>query len=403
MAGRVRADSGGARIATPGAPTADRIAELQRTAGNQAVAILVAAQGLGVQRDVTATHVLAKADEADVPKPEEMDALIAELWPLYAKSRESKKKDGTPMSDEDRKRMQELDRKWTLRGKGDVAKTLTDNGQGSAADWFKNVKRTTWLGQTIIVHDELKKRLDKALDKLKDVDEATRNGWVKETSSLRPPGQGLHSFGLALDINASTNPYLINPSGSSEAATGEPLDRSKGVRAVIDRANLLVLNRTAAEEAFGTRPEGAGLARAEASYDKLSEASGALKTYFTLTKPENEAQLEGLVTALGAKDPFKGDMKKWKAAIRADRTALEGHAGGKQWTNPTQGFLDIPKRLVQALTAPDGGGLTWLGDDTIGSGRDIMHFDTRGAGPIHSVYKAQGASKDAGSKNLGPG
>jgi hypothetical protein len=178
------------------------------------------------------------------------------------------------------------------------------------------------------------------------------------------------------------------------------------VRVILNRAFLLVLGRTEKEEAFGARPEGEGLARAEASYDKLTETSGALQTYFTLTKPENAKQLEDLVTALGAKDPFKGDVKKWRAKIAKDRTDLAGRGGlgeAKKWSDPTKGFLDLPKRLVQALVDPDGGGLTWLGDDTIGAGRDVMHFDTRGVGPIRTIYKAQGASKDAGSRNLGEG
>jgi hypothetical protein len=408
-----------AREPTPSATSNDRRADahraadpahdliaLQRTAGNRAVASLLRARRPAVQRDDTAGHVLAKADEADVPEVEDMDTLIAELWPLYAKSKAAKVKGAEPMKEEDRKRMDKLNRLWNLRGQKDIALTLDQNKQGSSADWFKKVTRTPFLGQTVIVHDELKKRLDKAVDKLKDVDEKTRNGWVRSTSSLRGPGEGLHSFGLALDINAGANPYIVNPGSNSEAASGEPLGRSKAVRVILDRAFLLVLGRTEKEEAFGARPTGEGLARAEASYDKLTETSGALQTYFTLTKPENAKQLEDLVTALGAKDPFKGDVKKWRAKIAKDRTDLAGRGGlgeAKKWSDPTKGFLDLPKRLVQALVDPDGGGLTWLGDDTIGAGRDVMHFDTRGVGPIRTIYKAQGASKDAGSRNLGEG
>jgi hypothetical protein len=375
---------------------------LQRTAGNRAVGSLLHNPGLIIQRDAAAGHVLAKGDEANVPKPEEMDALIAELWPLYDKSRASKKKGGTPMTKEDHDRMVELDRKWTLRGEKDIAETLTKNGQGSPADWFKNVKATPFLGQTVIVHDELKKRLDKAVAKLTD-DEKTGNLGVRTTSSLREAGQGLHSFGLALDINAGANPYIVNPGSTSAAASGEPLDRSTAVRAILDRAFLLVLGRTPKEEAFGARPEGTGVDRAEASYDKLSETSEALKTYLTLAKKENAAQLEGLVTNLGDKDPFKGNVKKWRAKVAQDLSDLGDLAGAKQWSDPKKGFLDLPKRLVHVLVDPDGGGLTWLGDDTIGAGRDIMHFDTRGVGPIRTIYKAQGASSDAGWRNLGEG
>ena len=44
--------------------------------------------------------------------------------------------------------------------------------------------------------------------------------------------------------------------------------------------------------------------------------------------------------------------------------------------------------VVEALTSDASGGLTWLGDNTIASGRDIMHFDMRGVGPIKKIVKS---------------
>ncbi len=63
-----------------------------------------------------------------------------------------------------------------------------------------------------------------------------------------------------------------------------------------------------------------------------------------------------------------------------------GH--GKQWQKRTTGFLDMRRVIVEALTSSSGAGLTWLGDNTIASGRDIMHFDLRGAGPIKKIVKS---------------
>jgi hypothetical protein len=45
------------------------------------------------------------------------------------------------------------------------------------------------------------------------------------------------------------------------------------------------------------------------------------------------------------------------------------------------GFLDLPPRLVSALRAPDGGGLTWLGTSEHSDTRDFMHFELKGTIP----------------------
>lgn len=48
----------------------------------------------------------------------------------------------------------------------------------------------------------------------------------------------------------------------------------------------------------------------------------------------------------------------------------------------------MKREVVEALASDTGGGLTWLGDNTIASGRDIMHFDMRGVGPIKKIVKS---------------
>ena len=150
---------------------------------------------------------------------------------------------------------------------------------------------------------------------------------------------------------------------------------------------LLVLGRTVEEEDFGAMPDIADIAeRVQASHTKLSEASGALATYFTLTDDDHAQELEELVTALGARDPKGRSADQWRKAIKADRASLRAAAGRKSWSKPTTGFMDLPWELVKALTDT---GLTWLGDNTIGSGRDIMHFDMRALGPIRRIYNSE--------------
>jgi hypothetical protein len=51
------------------------------------------------------------------------------------------------------------------------------------------------------------------------------------------------------------------------------------------------------------------------------------------------------------------------------------------------------KRLVKAMTDSTGAGLTWPGDDTVSPGRDVMHFDMRGVGPIKKIWTSA-AAKD---------
>jgi hypothetical protein len=41
--------------------------------------------------------------------------------------------------------------------------------------------------------------------------------------------------------------------------------------------------------------------------------------------------------------------------------------------------------------------LTWLGDDTIASGRDIMHFDMRGIGTISQIVDSLKGTRHLGS------
>ena len=91
---------------------------------------------------------------------------------------------------------------------------------------------------------------------------------VKE--GLRKPTEGLHSFGLAIDLNGSRNPWLINPD-APHAQEYEMSALSTEIRDIISRAVLLVLTKTSAQADLQSRPGNKDkAARVEASYDKLS-------------------------------------------------------------------------------------------------------------------------------------
>jgi hypothetical protein len=280
---------------------------------------------------------------------------------------------------------------------GDDEKTLELNGQTGGLDaWFGKVKSRTFLGQTVVVHDELADRLRTAEADLKD-EVPPDGGWIDGTvSTLRDPGQGLHAFGLAIDLFPASNPYLLDPPSGARDTDNSYAE----VQAAIERAVLLVQGKTPEEEAWTERPAEADKdKRVEASYDKLEGASRALKDYFTLDAPENRQKLERLASAARDKHPEHRSADEWAAKIAWDRRYVGRIADLIHWSHPERGLLRIDKRLVKALTRSDGAGLTWLGDDKIAGGRDIMHFDTRGVGPIHRIW----SSFEGRAIGLGPG
>lgn len=372
-------------------PIEGRVLELQRAAGNAAVS------GLFVQRhggvDLTG-HTVTEAEQKDMPATTDAPGLLAEKNTLVAEQAALKKaaaaaakaKQPPPekvdLTDEEKARIKEIDRLLAIRLKGDEQETLTANGiTDTAPQWFAKMKSTTFLDAPVIVHELLEKRL-------KDAEKLVPKPWaglVSSTSTLRAPGASLHSFGLAIDINPGTNPQLVNP-GDTHGTLYEPRAQSRAISDVIHRAILLVEAKTESEAAFWTRTTGADKkTRVGASYDLLEKYSDAVETYFTLDDAANKTKLDALVTALAGKDERTAD--EWKAQIKLDRTQI-ATGPGKSWHKRETGFLDMKREVVEALTSDTGGGLTWLGDNTIASGRDIMHFDMRGVGPIKKIVKS---------------
>jgi hypothetical protein len=332
------------------------------------------------------------ADRQQMPSEAEAPALAAELAALDRRLSQGERLNRTEL---DRRR--ELQHKVGLRMVGDDEKTLELNGQTGGLDaWFGKVTARTFLGQTVVVHDELAARLKKAEDDLKG-EAPPEGGWIDGTvSTLRDPGQGLHAFGLAIDVFPASNPYLLDPPTGAKDTDNSAAE----VQAAIERAVLLVQGKTPAEEAWPQRPaEEDKDKRVEASYDKLAGASSALKEYFTLDGAENRQKLERLAEAARDKHPEHRSADEWAAKIAWDRRYVGKIADLIHWSHPERGLLRIDKRLVKALTRSDGAGLTWLGDDKIAGGRDIMHFDTRAVGPIHRIW----SSFEGHAIGLGPG
>ena len=434
-------DSPGRRPGTnrPAAAGVHPILELQRRAGNAAVSAFVGAVPLqrriepgpgssqgGVlsgrpapppgpqpiseaQPAGVAEHLMTEEELADMPSTADAPALLAEVKALYAardvrrKAAAAAAKKGEPVDEASKEftaaeqaRVDEINRKLALRVRGDEDETLKANGiTGGATAWFAEVKSYTFLGKTVVVHRLLADRLAKAEAALAG-QTSPAGGWFTSTSTLRRVGEGLHSYGMAIDLDGGKNPYLLDPDAPN-AKFIEATATSRAISDVINRAMLLVEAKTPSEADLQSRPTNPDKdLRALESYDKLKVASDALRRYMELDRPEHRPALDALVKSLAGKDSRTAEQ--WTDTIGKDRTNLEAKARAKSWTTPQLGFLSLDRRLVQALTSSTGGGLTWLGDDTIGSGRDIMHFDMRGPGPIRKIVKsAQGQTIGLGA------
>ena len=161
----------------------------------------------------------------------------------------------------------------------------------------------------------------------------------------------LHSYGLAVDINAATNPYVRGTTAG-----------------VVKRATLLL---SGAEFDLATKIKG----DVSKKWQQLNEASIDLVNYFKLA--DDDAKLEGAVKALQTKTGDSRTVDDWKTQIDEDYKALKGKGdwkshGGKR--DPKKGFMDLPQVLVETLVKV--GKLDW-GGNYGSSGKDIQHFDYR--------------------------
>jgi hypothetical protein len=216
---------------------------------------------------------------------------------------------------------------------------------GVAADWLTNFQTTTFLGQPVSepIHADLVAHL-----KTVEASFATKygNGKPEEAGKalgLREAVLGsrhkptsaavsMHLFGLAIDINYVTNPFI-----------------SESANKVFDRANKQ-LGRSV--KTF----------RYSMTYDEIAELDTLLVDYFALLKDPT--------TDEPTKKKIQADLdfvtNKWERSEPAKKAAIE--AGG---------LLDLDKRLVEEI------GLDWGA-----SYGDIMHFDMRNKGNGKKIHAA---------------
>ncbi len=301
----------------------------------------------------------------------------------------------------------------------DVVKEMTGLG-GPYADlkaWEDTIQPGTFLGHAIDagsspikgVRPEFQKLLDGAAAKVKDE--------FKKSGNTIPKGFGIrsiggfrqeispHGAGVAIDIDAGENPYIMHESDGSGETT-----LSKELRPVYHRIAEFILNdpidgeqsvipKTITTDA--NLPKGSKVNRRDRVgqfYDRLSKESGAMQRYFTLMKDDValKAYLGGDWKTLhpGESPPAVDDIRKqmWEdyallggdipkggpagvsgfTAPRAAGRPFHPTGGGQK--DPVAGFLTLPREVVLGLgqVVP-----RWGAMDFGPESGDVMHFDDR--------------------------
>ena len=257
-----------------------------------------------------------------------------------------------------------------VKAKADMEKALVKAFPQHAADprkavtaWFGDiVPDATFLGHPIVaqgsvspgVHKELLAKLQAAE---KALEAKGKTVTIHNIGGLRPPSPATggklpsyHCFGLAVDIDAGSNPFVRGDT--------EP---------VVMRATLLI--KGSEYDPLKKPQEDVG-----AQWDDMKAASDALRDYFALRGEGAEARIETLLIAHPAARA-RADAGTWKKAIEDDLARLRKTDTWRRG-DPTKTMMSLDKDLVLALT---NAGLTWGGMyKRPENGRDLMHFDWRG-------------------------
>jgi hypothetical protein len=315
--------------------------------------------GLTYRTGVAADYTLSADERTELPNvPDETSTAQADLERLTA----IKPKDRTK---EDNDRIAalkaELDRLRTVSAKDEVERTLRKKGE-TPATWYAKIVSISFLGVPIRngVREELATKLQAA-----EQDLLVTQGLRKEdlglkaeegTDGLRRPKLAvggtkvsLHSYGLAVDLNYSGNPYIGNTSNN--------------VREVVKRATLL--ESGTAVDVLGT----AATITPREAYELLSSASNDLKAYF---KHTSASDVHDKAQALRDAGTDRRQDAAWAKQVKADYKLLNGR-GDFEGRDPANGFIDFDVRVIEALT---NAGLLWLG--TKAGKKDVMHFQLEG-------------------------
>jgi len=229
---------------------------------------------------------------------------------------------------------------------------------------------------------------------------------------------GNHAWGLAVDIDADSNPYILNESGETVIDAEVTQVYQRIAQALLGRDTII----TPPIAAKGKTDPGQKSGLQGASYTALAEENDAMVAYFSvLPDPAPQAApAPGKGKKAAAPPPPLPAARKMSSVtidptkiaaldqtkVQADYELLMGKtrtkgmkgdlpfagAGSGRWRDPKRGFLSIRKEVAEALK---GEGLRWGATDFAGASGDVMHFDDDNR---HGDYVAYGKSHPTAKK-----
>ena len=238
-------------------------------------------------------------------------------------------------------------------------------------DFYKNqLKAGHFLGLAIgdNIHPELQTQLIQAEKALRDKGLSDKaSDWGIYRIGGGGPESGGRRWGLAIDINYDSNPYVLHEAGE--------VDLDRQLRQVYDRIAWFILGKGRSDlgETITQGISPSGFKSISDAYDRLQEESKAMVRYFQFMKDRSLLKLFVQVEWLNIPQHFvKPDVDQWISIMKQDYLILGGVLDGKRAPtikksdgeyadrpfsegdatrrDPAKGFLDIPRPIVEALT-----------------------------------------------------
>lgn len=262
------------------------------------------------------------------------------------------------------------------------------HGFKDLADYVSQFKKIQFLGHSVVGHTEFIARLRLAqaalagiFPNLSDKEIGDKLG-VTEVSHYRPSTEAFsqlyHGLGFAIDLNPRNNPWILGDTGKSKenkTETAEVIARAcafMGFGAAVTASTMKAMANATTEEAW----------------ESLNASSSALRDYRAMNG--NRAAVEAHL----ARPDVPADIKAkgvdyWVEKIAADHLAF----AKRNWKkgNTDDGFMDMPKILVQAMR--DAAGLNWGAIEQGDQSGDTMHFDGRHISTAKNIRDAKPAAE----------
>jgi hypothetical protein len=267
----------------------------------------------------------------------------------------------------------------------------------SYAEFLGTLQEVRAFGVSATVHPLLATALQRADAIARQKIATTENRPVEASDwgisnmlGLQFGSHGFHTFGLAVDLNYTSMPYLMNEGAYDTIPREGPLDVK--LRRVYRRISWLMLGRESVIP--GVIPKGGGTR----SYPALAAESQAMQDYFALRedpaalKAKLEGRDEAALTIVFDGAPAGDRTTALRGLIGADHDQLTAAPEAnpalpatakpmdspfdpkKRHTDPSGGFMTIRQEIHDALKEADPA-IRWGGTDFGNESGDLMHFD----------------------------